>query len=151
MYYIVQCERSAPGLFSQTGVTDRWRSLLQDEDHSRNGPFLAPAFFVWMIPERFRIVLGHADSGKTRVTWTTCPEIDSLFYWTPETVSSSPCLHFFWHLSDAILVKLRNDCISRRTLSKVFFLNFSSKCCQLSFLSQWGHCQGKIKQSLRLN
>ena len=67
----------------EIGATDRWRYLLQDEDHSGIDPRLVPGSLSWnsgMLSERFRIVPGLVDSKEIRLTWTERIRFGSLSY-----------------------------------------------------------------------
>ena len=41
-----------------------------------------------------------------------------------------------WHLSDTVFVNSRNGCVSRLAVPRVFFLTFSSSCCQFYLLPE---------------
>ena len=65
------CRMSPLGLNPWIEGNGRLRHLLQAEDHSGNGPRSVPDFLrscSGLFPERFRIVLGHADSREVRLT-----------------------------------------------------------------------------------
>ena len=132
------------------GATGRCRY----EDHFRKGPCLFLVFCVknWrcsrngsrLCPD-FWIQKKSNWLGQSSQKFTLCPT---------ELIRQFLChlaFYLLWHLSDIILVTSKNDCVSWLAVPSVFFLTFSSNCCQLSHVSECCRFEGGIaKRCLRL-
>ena len=149
---IEACKRPPPGLYSQIGATESWRSLLEDEDLSGSGPRLVPGFLCYsfgMFPECSGMP-GNVASEEIRLTWTKRPEFESLSNWNKETVSSSPCPIFPLAPEWCNSRNLANSCVLWLAVPTVFFMTFAGNCCQLSLVPLSCHFEGKSRTVFEL-